>query len=131
MAETPETSNHTSIKERSSPQFSLAKAVKEQIDLNALFTFGLPVKPLLHFEGNVTDEEQSGIPFSLNDYLELVDFTGRCIRQDKRGSIPSHLPPILQRLNIDRKTWLINATQFGKNYRAKFVKHSRQQLASA
>jgi len=42
-----------------------------------------------------------GIPFTLSDYLELVDWSGRIIREDKKGHIPEHLPDILQRLDID------------------------------
>jgi hypothetical protein len=37
--------------------------------------------------------EQIGILFSLKDYLQLVDTTGRMIRADKRGAIPINLPP--------------------------------------
>ncbi|ARU56629.1 transposase [Oleiphilus messinensis] len=44
--------------------------------------------------------------FHLQDYLELVDWTGRIQRDDKRGSISTTLPPILQRLNISEKQWI-------------------------
>ena len=40
---------------------------------------------LLTFDG---DAEGQGIPFALGDYLELVDWSGRAIRSDKRGYIP-------------------------------------------
>ena len=33
----------------------------------------------------------------LIDYIELVDWTGRIIRDDKRGAINETAPPILQR----------------------------------
>ncbi len=42
----------------------------------------------------------------LDDYLELVDQTGRIIASGKRGAIPPHLAPILQRLQIDVDAWL-------------------------
>ena len=35
------------------------------------------------------------------DHLELVDCSGRIIREDKRGHIPAELPNILQRLELD------------------------------
>ena len=41
------------------------------------------------------------IPFGLEDYLALVDWSGRVIRDDKRGAIDARLPPIVQRLGID------------------------------
>ena len=45
-------------------------------------------------------------PLSLDDYLTLVDETGRYIRSGKRGAIPPHLAPILARLDLDVETWL-------------------------
>ena len=46
------------------------------------------------------------IPFTLSSYLELVDWTGRVVRKDKRGSISVDTPPILERLRIDPDEWL-------------------------
>lgn len=120
MATTPETSAHTSIKERLKPSFDLAASVQEQMHLQALIQFDLPAKPLAQFEGSIKHTEQQGILFSLTDYIELVDYTGRIIRPDKRGYIPHHLPPILQRLEVDQKTWLENATGFEKLYYRRF-----------
>ena len=48
----------------------------------------------------------NSIPFSLESYLQLVDWTGRVIRDDKRGAIDDTLPPILIRLNIDKDAWI-------------------------
>ena len=54
------------------------------------------------------------LPVSLNDYLRLLDWTGRQVRQGKRGSIPSDLAPILQRLQIAGESWLEMVTEFGR-----------------
>jgi REP element-mobilizing transposase RayT len=48
----------------------------------------------------------NSIPFNSNDYLSLVDWSGRVVRAGKRGSIDPSLPPILQRLNIDKDAWI-------------------------
>jgi hypothetical protein len=56
---------------------------------------------LLAFAGNPREDMPDGIPFILSDYLALVDWSGRIIREDKKGHIPIHLPDILQRLDID------------------------------
>ena len=58
-----------------------------------------------------------GLPFRLTDYLELVDWTGRQIRQDKRGAIHSKLPPILARLGIEDENWLELTTSFEANFK--------------
>ena len=73
---------------------------------------------------------QAGVLFSAQDYIKLVDYTGRIIRPDKRGAIPAHLPSILQRLNLDGKSWVNNATQFEQMFYRKFSR-KRQHLADA
>jgi putative transposase len=51
------------------------------------------------FSGQSDDD--TGIPFELKDYLELVDWGGREIKRNKRGYIPAHAPPVLTRLRMD------------------------------
>ena len=76
MAKTPEQSDYTSIQERIlQPENSCLRAFAEQDDV--------------------------GIPFDFNDYLELVDWGGREIKHNKRGYIPAHTPPILTRLKMN------------------------------
>jgi hypothetical protein len=53
-----------------------------------------------------------GLPFELSDYLELVELTGRCIRENKRGYIEENQPAILSRLCISAENWLIITTEF-------------------
>ena len=91
MAETPEASDHTSIQLR-------IKNAKQSHP---------PVQPkqLLPFLGNPRKDIPDGLQFELEDYLNLVDWTGRIMRNDKRGMIDNNLPPILQRLGIAEKQW--------------------------
>ena len=98
MADTPENSIHTSIKLR-----------VDQIASNQ----NQP-KTLYPFVGNPRQPMPDGLPFKLDDYLELVDWTGRAVRSDKRGGISQHLPPILTRLGMAPAEWLILTTQFEK-----------------
>jgi hypothetical protein len=46
------------------------------------------------------------LPISLEHYLQLLDWTGRQLRRGKRGAIPAHLAPILERLAIREGFWL-------------------------
>ena len=65
------------------------------------------VAELLPFVGNEHERNRpQHLPFSLTDYLELVDWTGRAVREDKRGAIPQDIPPILNRLNLSPEDWL-------------------------
>jgi len=71
-------------------------------------------KPLVKFIG--AEHQSSDICFSLIDYLELVDWTGRCIREDKRGAISAQTPALLGALGLDNEAWFTLANDFGKTY---------------
>ncbi|MFN3709721.1 MAG: transposase [Alishewanella aestuarii] len=129
IAETPEGSDFTSIKERLTPTFDLAQAIAEQTRQGHLQHFGHPLKPLLHFEGALVDQLQQGILFKLSDYLALVDYTGRAIRSGKRGVMAMQLPPILQRLNLSQQDWLTRATQFEARYTTLFSRRAHRDTA--
>ena len=102
MSNTPEESEFTSIKQR-------AEKAKTAYSANHP---NQQVKSLMPFAGNPKHDMPFGLPFKLSDYLELVELTGRVIREDKRGRIPNKLPPILQRLNIEPDRWLKLTTSF-------------------
>ena len=65
-----------------------------------------------------TGSKAPSLPVTLEDYLHLVEWTGRQVRSGKRGSIDKSLPPILIRLNIDPDAWTVamqrNGTGFGR-----------------
>ena len=46
-------------------------------------------KELLPFVGNPRQDMPKGVPMRLTGYLELVDWTGRILREDKRGVLPA------------------------------------------
>ncbi|WP_166253682.1 transposase [Marinobacter salicampi] len=131
LADTPESSDHTSIKERLTPRFSLAAAIQAQKEQQFLNQFSTALKPLLHFEGAVRNEPQLGILFSLREYLELVDYTGRTARPGKRGHIPDHHPPILDRLGLTADEWLTEALDFEALYRQNQRAHPPRRRSAA
>ncbi|MFT2090092.1 transposase [Paraglaciecola sp. 2405UD69-4] len=99
MDKTPETSKHTSIKTR------IQSIIK-----------GEQSKALMPFVGNHRQDMPKGIAYSLIDYCELVDTTGRCIREDKAGYIDNHQSPILKRLGLDNEQWLTLTTEFEQHF---------------
>ena len=114
MADTPEKSDFTSIQQRIRKQ-TKRKRPTTQATLKKKFNFRssntsrtitvhtehLPLAP---FKTRHNDHKDP-LPFHLSDYLELVDWSGRAIREDKRGFIADTAPPILNRLNIDHTQW--------------------------
>jgi len=48
---------------------------------------------------------------STDEYLTLLDATGRVLRAGKRGAIPTELAPILARLELHVEDWI--ATMLG------------------
>jgi hypothetical protein len=117
LCNTPEESDHTTIKARITPGFNLNKAMDDEIKPQPLQRFHLPLKPFTQFDVNVTAREQIGILFSLEDYQQLVVTTGRMIRTDKHGAIPIKLPPILEWLSINQQ----QSQQFEKLYESQFA----------
>jgi len=107
MAATPETSAHTSIRERCKKAQSSSQPNHPNQQ----------VKSLMPFVGNPLKEMPKGLPFRLLDYIELIDWTGRCIREDKRGAISNSLPCALERLNIDPKHWLYLTQNFESQFK--------------
>lgn len=99
MATTPESSDHTSVKQR------IASVRSSQPLANCM----------AKFVGNQADKH--GIAFYTKDYLELVDWTGRLIKKNKRGAINQALPPIIERLGIDEHAWFILTTQFESQFK--------------
>jgi hypothetical protein len=60
----------------------------------------------------------NGLAFRLTDYLELMDWTGRIIRGDKRGAIPESTPKNLQQLNIDPKQGYYLSQNFESEFKS-------------
>ncbi|WP_025823743.1 hypothetical protein [Shewanella marina] len=95
LAKTPETSDYTSIKRR------IKAAMKGKQPLE-----------LLPFIGNERANMPNGLRFSVQDYLQLVDDTGRQLREDKCGAIAARTLDILSRLNIPLENWLKITSEF-------------------
>ena len=105
MAQTPEQSDYTSVKAR----IEALKNADSPEETNPTY--------LVPFVGNPREPMPKGLPFPLKDYLELLDWTGRIIREDKRGAISELVPPILERLHIEPKQWVYLTTHFESRFK--------------
>jgi len=57
------------------------------------------------------------LPLKLEQYLELLDWTGRQTRPDKRAQIPADLLPILERLRLSSEICIETALNSGRWFR--------------
>ncbi len=69
---------------------------------------GLWLTPLARCQAG---ESLANKTFTVDDYLTLLDATGRLLKAGKRGAIPPELAPILARLDLSVDAWL--ATMLG------------------
>jgi REP element-mobilizing transposase RayT len=113
MADDLESSNFTSIQDRIRELQGKARQ-----DGPALMAFG---------EVEREDQDSELLPFGLKDYLELVDWSGRAIRPDKRGYISLHKPKLLSQLGLSEKDWQVLAKETGKEAVTMF--HGLNKLA--
>jgi len=103
MATTPEASDYTSIQQRihASGKNRACQRQSASVDRSnqpEIAEEAIALPELMRFGGRMDHADE--LPLSLNDYLDLVDWSGRAIHPDKKGSIPDHYPKIIDRLGI-------------------------------
>lgn len=99
------------------PHSKLAKRINKQEQLKQeLDVVAQPEAALMPFDGSAHTSVNSALPFTFADYVELVDQTGRVIRDDKRGAIPGSAIKIIATLGIDPDNWLEHIECFGRRY---------------
>ncbi len=104
ISETLEESDFTSI------QVRVRGAVSESNDSTKC-----PSRRLMPFRtGLEHDQEPASLPIGLRDYIELVDWTGRIVRADKKGFIPQEAPSALSNLNLNQAQWQMLALEIQK-----------------
>ncbi|MDH5730295.1 MAG: transposase [Gammaproteobacteria bacterium] len=93
ISQTPEQSDYTSIQQR-------IQQMKKTANPNV-------AKPkLMPLVKQHQDPHKNSIGYTTLDYLQLIDWSGRAILEQKRGAIPSNMPAILNRLNINPSAYL-------------------------
>jgi hypothetical protein len=120
IADRPETSEFTSAFERIAAREA---AVPETADVSWLCP--LSDEDTARESAEAPSQQAAATPagrasnrgflsMGLDDYLRLLDWTGRQARTGNRGTIPEHLSPILQRLRIRGDVWLETVSNFGR-----------------
>jgi REP element-mobilizing transposase RayT len=126
IADTPENSEYTSIQERikefsARTQNSKKTATtprKSSQNVNEIPPLTAGAAALLPFCGSDhLNNPEALVPFAFKDYVELIDWTGRTIRDGKKGAIPAELAPILERLNISKDEWVESVLYFGHRFK--------------
>jgi len=100
IAQTPEQSDYTSVKER--------------IEITATTASLTPINAVKNQTPSIHTAQINAIAFT--DYLKLIDWTGRQIRLGKTGKISSDLEPILSRLQLDSSNWVDTVSHFGERF---------------
>ena len=104
-AATPETSQRTSAFRRIKGLLARQRGSKQAVQWDGFLT---PIHtrgdgqsyPQAGRIGAARASDQGPLEMTLEDYLQLLDWTGRQVRPGKRGRISSQTPPILERLGL-------------------------------
>ena len=113
LADRPENSDFTSVQERIRAR---GGALAQPVWLSAI--------------GGENPAGQPGmLSMTLDEYLSLIDLTGRLIRSDKPGAIPDDLAPLLDRLKINQVRWVGTAGSYGRIFH--LVAGRAQSIAEA
>lgn len=116
VAKTPEESEFTSIYARIRQHSSQAR-MRANTPRDKKHRARHHAPPLLAFRDEAPSQRPN-LPMQLQDYLQLVDCTGRVARADKPGVIDAKLASILLRLRIDPEAWKatmrIGGNRFGR-----------------
>ncbi|MEH6443725.1 MAG: hypothetical protein V7784_07500 [Oceanospirillaceae bacterium] len=99
MASALENSDFTSIKQRIEEEIKVRK--------DSLVKRKAEESPKILLKSFIAENEvlNDQIPYCIEEYLYLVDWSGRAIREDKAGNVNDRLPSILHRLGIDTEYW--------------------------
>ncbi|MEX2496768.1 MAG: hypothetical protein WD448_11805 [Woeseia sp.] len=93
LARLPEASEHTSIKARIEGRKSHLVRFKDEVPGAA-----------------------DPIVMTYREYLNLVDWTGRCVRSGESGRIPANCAPILERMQLSGNQWVREIGHYGTWY---------------
>lgn len=113
MAETPESSDFTSAQDRIMARQARKKQEGERTLLEPAEYQRCLARAKWLCPLRDEPDRRGFLSMDLDDYLELLDWTGRKVVAGKKGSIPEQFAPILQRLDVEGDQWLYSVQHFG------------------
>ena len=141
IAVSPESSDFTSAQDRiadlkSADEVSTPDAQVNRIEHGerAGWLAPIPLEPkrqAVRAKQTVRRASNKGcLSMGLGDYLELLDWTGRQIRSDKRGAMPANLEPLFERLGISTELWVDCVVNFRKWFRSSVGRAKSMEAAA-
>jgi len=129
LADTPETSDFTSVQDRvvdrqSAQSAPTADVQDQQTEHGPQAGWLAPISlepPRLRVRDRRTHRRASNrgcLPMTLDQYLSLVDWSGRQVRHGRSARMPATLLPILQRLDCGHVFWLELVRSFRRRFRS-------------
>ncbi len=142
IAATPEASGFTSAQERiidrqSAAELSTSDAKDQRIEHGECAGWLAPIdvdpsrKKVREKQTARRASNNGCLQMTLDEYLRLLDWTGRQLRRDKAGRIPPEFSPILERLDCSAETWLDLVKNFRKRFRTEAGRPSTLQGVSS
>ena len=72
---------------------------------------------LVSFQNEKQNAAEPVIPFAFNDYLLLIEWTGRAVREDKKGSLSSNRPSVLEQLQLNPERFVDNIKHYQRRFK--------------
>lgn len=89
-------------------------SIQERVEAYQQYQQDTPTPPsLMPFQSE--EARDSALPFSLKDYLALVEWTGRRLR-DGKGFIAADVPSIVREAHLNPEQWLQTVKHYGLEY---------------
>jgi len=122
MAQTLESSDHTSVQRRIEAITTPDDKPDDERRLPSsdAFLSPLTIDELSDPTGPCASQrrmccsDKGFLAMSIEEYLELLDWSARQVAPGKRGSTPGNVPPVLKRLGLDSASWCELVSDFSK-----------------
>ena len=114
MDETPHKSDFTALQDR---LFAYEKQTPQQSSAFRENPISSPLYLMPFKNQTQASPQHKSLPFIIEDYFELIDWTGRMLRHPNKGFIPQNAPTILQQVTLNHTQWVQSMKHFGSDFK--------------